>query len=406
MGSSLMAGHNNDGDYDGEWWDPFCSNPAPRPAATHNGTASEELDALLAEDRAAHYAGRPATVYYSHLDDDERQRRVAQVRSECEPGSARWRLADIEVDQAARREEETLSPVDDEPYVDWQDFWTRDRDSAEWIVEDVLARGRGHAIFAGHKQGKSLFVLSSVTKLAADDNNKTVVVYLDYEMADDDLYERLADMGYGPQTDLSRVKYWQLPSMPPLNTPEGAEHLERRLTRLAEQYPDHHIIVIIDTTSRAVQGDENDASTIQAFYRHTGIMLKRRGVTYARLDHTGKDPTKGQRGSSAKGDDVDIVWKLTKTDDGIILKREAARMGWVPDKVAFAMRDEPLEYVRTDIAWPAGTAEVATTMDRLGVPIDASIRAASNALSEAGQGRAQVVVRAAIKYRKKGNETP
>ena len=35
-----------------------------------------------------------------------------------------------------------------------------------------------------------------------------------------------------------------------------------------------------------------------------------------RLDHTGKDQTKGQRGGSAKYGDVDAVWKLTEVVKG------------------------------------------------------------------------------------------
>ena len=44
-------------------------------------------------------------------------------------------------------------------FVDWGDFWGKDRTAPEWLYEDVLARGRGHAIYAKHGTGKSLFAL-------------------------------------------------------------------------------------------------------------------------------------------------------------------------------------------------------------------------------------------------------
>ena len=34
-----------------------------------------------------------------------------------------------------------------------------------------------------------------------------------------------------------------------------------------------------------------------------------------RLDHTGKDETKGQRGGSAKSGDVDAIWRLSRVTE-------------------------------------------------------------------------------------------
>ena len=96
--------------------------------------------------------------------------------------------------------------------------------SPSGLVEDVLARGRGHALYATRKAGKSLFLLAQV---AASRHRRRPrhAVYLDYRMTEDDLYERLEAMGYGPDTDLSRLRYALLPSLPPLDTREGAQAL-------------------------------------------------------------------------------------------------------------------------------------------------------------------------------------
>lgn len=197
-------------------------------------------------------------------------------------------------------------------FIDWPSFWAKDRRDADWLYEDVLARGRGHSIFAGHKVGKSLLTLAIVVQLVV---RGIVVIYLDYEMGEDDLYDRLGDMGYGPDTDLSRLHYALLPSLPPLDEPEGAKALFARVDAVAAAYAGVDVAVIIDTTGRAVAGEENSADTFRNFYRWTGLGLKQRGVTWARLDHAGKDAAKGQRGSSGKGDDVDVVWRLNRTDN-------------------------------------------------------------------------------------------
>ena len=57
-------------------------------------------------------------------------------------------------------------------------------------------------------------------------------------------------------------------------------------------------LVVVDTMSRAVRGPENDADTVQNFYRATGGLLKGHGIALLRFDHAGKDAEKGQRGAA------------------------------------------------------------------------------------------------------------
>lgn len=166
------------------------------------------------------------------------------------------------------------------------------------------------------------------------------------------------------------------------------------------EWPDHHLVVVIDTISRAVHGEENSADTWRGFYNCTGIELKRRGVTWVRLDHAGKDPTRDQRGSSSKGDDVDVVWKLTRTENGVTLYRDLARMAWVPEKVVFRVDDEPLTYTRLADDWPAGTGETANILNRLKVPLDATARTAQKALRSVNEGRRTAVITAALRWRR------
>ena len=81
-------------------------------------------------------------------------------------------------------------------FIVWAKFWDRDYNEAEWVYDDVLARGRGHSIYAVHKQGKSLFMLYIAAQLATG-AAPVAVVYLDYEMTEADVHDRLEDMGYG-----------------------------------------------------------------------------------------------------------------------------------------------------------------------------------------------------------------
>lgn len=290
-------------------------------------------------------------------------------------------------------------PGADSPFLDWPDFWRRDHGDDDWLVEDVFAYGRGHVIYASAGSKKSLFTLAAVTQLITSDW-PVAVIYLDYEMTETDLKERLEDMGYGPTTDLSRLHYALLPSLPPLDTKHGADAIEELLNHVEAAHPDHHIMVVIDTTGRALQGEENSADTLRDFYRHTGITLKRRGTTWTRLDHTGKDVTKGQRGTKAKDDDPDIVWWMRETANGIQLDAKKRRMGWVQEQVAFVQRDDPLRFIAVEYDPPKGTQETAERLDKLSVPTDATVNQAQRALREDGEGIRRQVVSAAQKWRR------
>lgn len=283
-------------------------------------------------------------------------------------------------------------------YIDWEALWAKDTTQADWLYEDVLARGRGHAFYAAHKLGKSLFLLWVCWQLAKRPD--CVVVYLDFEMTEEDVLERLEDMGATP-ADLARLKYALLPALPPLDTAEGGAALDRWIEEVQQDHPGRHVVVVIDTTSRVISGRENDSDTFIAFYRHTGMRLKRRGVTWARLDHAGKDPDKAQRGSSAKGDDVDIVWRMTRVQSGVQLAHHGVtRIGWAPERVTFDIVNDPLRYVPTRQAYPAGTKEVAALLDSLSVPVDTSANQAASILRDAQQSKRRALVQAAVRYRR------
>lgn len=267
--------------------------------------------------------------------------------------------------------------VDDRFFVDWPALFTREQDGPRWLLEPILAHGRAHVVYAPHKVGKSLLSLWASLNLATSDED-VVVVYLDYEMGEDDLQERVKDMGHDGTSDLSRLRYALLPSLPPLDTPAGGDALVAIVDAVQADWPDHHLVVVIDTTGRAVSGEENSADTIRAFYRETGIRLKQRKVTWLRLDHAGKDKAKGQRGSSAKGDDVDLVWLVEQTDGkGLKLTRNAARMGWVPETVTLTRHEGPLRYeVDGAPALPDGASAKAEEMRQAGVTADMTQNAA------------------------------
>ena len=293
--------------------------------------------------------------------------------------------------------------------VDWATFWSQDKSDEDWLAYPLIPRGRAIAMFAPAKAGKSSVILALAAALACGRpifGGVTVapehVLYLDYEMTDADLMERLTELGYTAADNLDHLHYALLPSMPPLDTPEGA----RAVLKLAKHV--EAAVVVIDTFGRAVEGKESDADTVRAFYRYTGLMLKSAGCAVIRTDHAGKDLEKGQRGTSAKADDVDVVWQLSRIEEGVKLKRTHSRLSWVPDEITLhrAERDDgTVEWsIFSGAAFPAGTKEMVERLESTGVPVHASARKATEMLRAAGLKGSNAVVRGAQRARQQAHQ--
>ena len=276
--------------------------------------------------------------------------------------------------------------------VDWKTFWSLEHATEEWLAKPLIAKGRQTALFAGAKTGKSWLTLNVVAALAS---GKPILgqpaqppihcLYLDYEMIESDLYERLEQFGYTEDDDLSHLHYALIPNLPPLNTTEGASAI-MKLVELTKAE-----VVVIDTTGRAIDGEENSADSYREFARTTGLSLKRANVACVRTDHAGKDGGKkqGQRGSSAKNDDVDIVYRLDKSDDGLTLKRTHTRISWVPETVNLVVEDfDDIITIRLRTkeqrGWTVKEIGIAHRLDELGFPIDIGVNEVQRQLKDQG----------------------
>jgi hypothetical protein len=287
--------------------------------------------------------------------------------------------------------------------INWQPFWTTDHTATDWLIEPLIPQGRAVAMYAGAKTGKSYLTLAAAAAAATGQpflhhpgGTPIHILYIDYEMTEADLHERLTTFGYGPQHDLSHLHYALLPTLPPLNTQQGGQQL------LAAAQACNAQLVIIDTTSRSVDGDENDSRTYHDFYNHTGMLLKRHHIAWCRLDHAGKDTNKGQRGSSAKDSDVDIVIRLDKTDQGVRITCTHRRIGWYPEHTNITINDthQPVTFTLANNSYIAGTKTIIDALDELGAPDDIGRPAAHQLLVDNHIEHTQRQLKDAIRHRK------
>lgn len=284
--------------------------------------------------------------------------------------------------------------------VDWKTFWETDHNSEDWHIEPILPKGRQVALYAPAKVGKSLLSLDLAARKATGTpifgavSPRCHIIYLDMEMTENDLAERLEDMGYGPETDFSYLHYYLLPSLPSLDTRAGGDALMELVKRHGAE------LVIIDTTSRVIEGPENEADTIRSLYQHTGSRLKASGVTVLRLDHAGKKLENGQRGTSAKNDDLDLVWELSGSETAFTLRATHRRQSWIPENINLTRVDDPFRHEIVEEFNSTATVILVRIMEELEIPEDWGARRVRKAFRDAGKQARNEQLAAAIRYRK------
>lgn len=292
------------------------------------------------------------------------------------------------------------------PALDWHALWADDSEE-EWIVEPILPARRLVALYSPPKVGKSLLLLEIAVAVAqgadvlgTSPDRPRRVLYVDFENDPKvDTRDRLKAMGHTP-ADLGNLVVLSFPTMSALDTPAGGAELIAAASAYACD------VVVIDTVSRAIRGEENENDTWLNFYRHTGLAIKQAGLALIRLDHTGKDETKGQRGGSAKSGDVDAIWRLSKVSDAVFrLDCEAARLPIAEKTLVLHRETSPRLRHRVDAAgaaaaWKVKVDELIGLLDDNQVPDDASVRDVRAWKNGRGLKASNQVIEEAVRVRK------
>lgn len=362
------------------------------------GTVRENLAS------AARASGLPDTEIDTVLRDDSTSAATAGQQHPRHPDP----LPDVpgvtvlnDTDPVAPVETAPLNPI-----IDWHELFSSAAEEEEWVLEPLLPARRMVALYSAPKAGKSLLMLELAVGIATGTEVIGVtpdkprrVLYVDFENDPrGDVLTRLEAMEATPEM-LGNLCYLTFPSLAKFDTAQGAIDLMRHVAGYDCE------VVVIDTVSRAVMGEENENDTWLAFYRHTGLALKRAEVACIRLDHSGKDREKGMRGGSAKYGDVDAVWRLTALNDATIqLECTDHRMPVPVKSMTLTREDFPLRHRPLSNEWQVVADARATAVDEvldvLGVSHQASVREAKKALRQAGQKAPNNAIEAAVKARK------
>ena len=332
-------------------------------AVTNCGGSNGWVDAF-----GEHFSGRDCIIVEDN--DDAGRKWVEQVRASLEPYAEHLffvefreyeRTADVSdflVDNSRQDLHEKIkdaksydqSDLELEGEIDYDDIDSSitfplisieelfDRPPPEWLIESFIPQGELAVIFGPPAQGKTFLSLDMALHMAAGRNwhgfetKEARVLYI---------------AGEGLSGLPGRLQAWHKHhGFEPLKNfvilPQSVSFLDRsemnKLDLTIRELDEPFDVIFIDTVSRAmVGGDENSAETMGMFISHCEALQRAYGCTVVGVHHSGKDATKGLRGSSALLGAVTSSLSVTKVDDQVKVSSEKQKDIELPEPLQFDM---------------------------------------------------------------------
>lgn len=122
--------------------------------------------------------------------------------------------------------------------------------------------------------------------------------------------------------------FYTLPLAVDLSVPARVSAIIKEIRRIEQVTGEPVRIVAVDTLSQSMmQGDENSASDVAKFMAGATRIVNETGAAVIIVHHSGKDSSKGMRGSSAAFANGDAVIRVERIDDAVNLINEKQRTG-------------------------------------------------------------------------------
>jgi len=206
--------------------------------------------------------------------------------------------------------------------------------TGRYLVKGWLDRGAASVVYGESNVGKTFFALDIALHVAAGlpwHGNKVAlmlganrlgpVVYVAAE-GGVGINNRIEAIRHDNPDLLKESNFTLLPTGLDLC---GATDGEALVTAIKEKM-DHAVLIVIDTLARTMgNGDENTARDMGAFVRNMDLLRERTGAHVMVIHHSGKDVSKGARGSGSLRAAVDTEIELRRSGNVIMAETRKQR---------------------------------------------------------------------------------
>jgi len=136
----------------------------------------------------------------------------------------------------------------------------------------------------------------------------------------------------------AELPFWVLPTAVNFTKQDEIEKLLATIEKL-EQKHGSFSMVVIDTVARSLLGaDENSATDMGKFVKSCDIVKEHCGCAVLAIHHSGKDSSKGMRGSSALMGAVDTAIKVKKSVDQVTVTMDKQKDAEPIEELFFLMK--------------------------------------------------------------------
>lgn len=217
-----------------------------------------------------------------------------------------------------------------------------------YLVKGWLDRGAFSVVYGESNVGKTFFAMDLAFHVAAGadwhghrvpggEKKLGPVLYIAAE-GGSGIFNRVEAMRRESPALVQRIEDngdFVLVSAPlDLCTSNDAEHL---LTAIREGMDRMPCLIVVDTLARTMgNGDENQAKDMGLFVRNIDLLRASTGAHVMVIHHSGKDASKGARGSGSLRAAADTEIELTRADD--VVMAEAKKQRDMPCDGVFAYR--------------------------------------------------------------------
>ena len=191
-----------------------------------------------------------------------------------------------------------------------------------WLFKGLFPQQGAGMLFGAPKTGKSFVALDLACRAACgmDWNGMAckragMVVYVASEGGRAAAFNRTK--AWGQKWGMSSDRMWTYPGTVRMG-PGSGDDLDGLIAWVAEQEQntgEKCVMIVLDTLNKNMVGDENSTEDMTAFVGDVDRMWRTLGCFVLTVHHSGKDATKGARGSTVVLGAVDVELEITRNKD-------------------------------------------------------------------------------------------
>lgn len=237
-----------------------------------------------------------------------------------------------------------------------------------YLIDDVMDMGSMVVTYGDSNVGKTYVVLDQARCIASGADwcghkvKQGLVVYVASE-GGSGFYKRIE--AYRRTYGLAKLPFALVPCPIDLHSTGDAGDTGR-LIRLIREQEAHFgmpcVLIVVDTLARAMgAGDENTSVDMGLLVRHCDRLRAATGATVNLIHHTGKDKSKGARGSSALRAATDTEIEINSGTLTVQKQRDMAPVAAKPFQlraVPIGQRSDGREVTACVVEWSAATCEI------------------------------------------------